>query len=57
MGWSSIIYLSAMSRVDEELYQAGAIDGLGRLGMVKHITLPSIAPTIVLLWILGILVW
>ena len=54
MGWSSIIYLSAMSGVDEELYQAGAIDGLGRWGMVRHITLPSIAPTIVLLWILGI---
>ena len=54
MGWSSIIYLSAMSGVDEELYQAGAIDGLGRFGMVKHITLPSIAPTIMLLWILGI---
>ena len=54
MGWSSIIYLSAMSGVDEELYQAGAIDGLGRFGMVRHITLPSIAPTIVLLWILGI---
>lgn len=53
MGWSSIIYLSSMSGVDEELYQAGAIDGLGRWGMVKHITLPSIAPTIVLLWILG----
>ncbi|MDD3212233.1 MAG: ABC transporter permease subunit [Eubacteriales bacterium] len=54
MGWSSIIYLSAMSGVDEELYQAGAIDGLGRWGMVWNITLPSIAPTIVLLWILGI---
>ena len=54
MGWSSIIYLSAMSGVDEELYQAGAIDGLGRWGMVRHITLPSIAPTIMLLWILGI---
>ncbi|MDF2986316.1 MAG: protein lplB [Eubacterium sp.] len=54
VGWSSIIYLSAMSGVDEELYQSGAIDGLGRWGMVKHITLPSIAPTIILLWILGI---
>jgi len=54
VGWSSIIYLSAMSGVDEELYQAGAIDGLGRLGMVKHITIPAIIPTIMLLWILGI---
>lgn len=54
LGWSAIIYLSAMSGVDEELYQAGAIDGLGRFGMARHITLPSILPTIVLLWIMGI---
>lgn len=54
LGWSAIIYLSAMSSVDEELYQAGAIDGLGRLGMARHITLPSILPTIVLLWIMGV---
>lgn len=54
LGWSAIIYLSAMSSVDEELYQAGAIDGLGRLGMARHITLPAIAPTIVLLWIMGV---
>lgn len=54
LGWSAIIYLSAMSSVDEELYQAGAIDGLGRLGMARHITLPAILPTIVLLWIMGV---
>ena len=54
LGWSTIIYLSAMSGVDEELYQSGAIDGLGRLGMARHITLPTIMPTIVLLWIMGV---
>lgn len=54
IGWSSIIYLSAMAGIDGELYQAGAMDGLGRYGMVRHITLPSIFPTILLLWILGI---
>lgn len=54
LGWSAIIYLSAMSGVDEELYQAGAIDGLGRWGMARHITLPAILPTIVLLWIMGV---
>ena len=36
------------------MYQAGAIDGLGRWGMARHITLPSILPTIVLLWIMGV---
>jgi len=54
LGWMAIIYLSAMSGVDEELYQAGAIDGLGRWGMARHITLPSIMPTVVILWIIGI---
>lgn len=34
----------------EELYQAGVIDGLGRLGLARHITLP----TIVLLWIMNV---
>lgn len=54
IGWSSIMYLSAMAGIDEELYQAGAVDGLGRFGMLWHITLPSIATTIILLFILGI---
>jgi putative aldouronate transport system permease protein len=53
-GWSSIIYLSAIAGIDEELYAAGAVDGLGRAGMVRHITLPGIAPTMLLLFILGI---
>lgn len=54
VGWSSIIYLSAMAGIDRELYQAGAVDGLGRFGMIWHITLPGIATTILLLWILRI---
>ncbi len=54
IGWSSIIYLSAIAGVDAELYEAAATDGLGRLGMAWHITLPSILPTIAVLWILGI---
>lgn len=54
IGWSSIIYLSAISGIDDELYQAGAVDGLGRFGMLWHITLPSIATTIVLLLVLDI---
>jgi putative aldouronate transport system permease protein len=54
VGWSSIIYLSAIAGIDDELYSAGAVDGLGRFGMIWHITLPGIAPTMVLLFILGI---
>ncbi|UVI29725.1 ABC transporter permease [Paenibacillus spongiae] len=54
VGWSTIIYLSAMAGVDGEIYEAGKVDGLGRLGSMWHITLPGIRATIVLLWILGI---
>jgi putative aldouronate transport system permease protein len=54
IGWSSIIYLAAIAGVDQELYQAGAVDGLGRFGRIWHITLPGIRTTVVLLFILGI---
>ena len=54
LGWSAIIYISAIAGVDQELYQAGAVDGLGRFGKVWHITLPGIAPTIVVVAVLGL---
>lgn len=54
IGWSAIIYLSAISGVDMELCEAGAMDGMGRWGMVRHVIIPTILPTIVILWILGI---
>lgn len=54
IGWGSIIYLSAIAGIDAELYQAGAVDGLGRFGMIWHITLPGIKATIILLLILQI---
>ena len=54
IGWNAIVYLSAIAGIDHELYEAGAIDGLGRLGAVWYITLPQIKTTIVLLLILAI---
>jgi ABC-type polysaccharide transport system, permease component len=54
VGWSSIMYLSAIAGVDSELFQAGAVDGLGRFGMIWHIILPGIRPTIILLWIIAL---
>ena len=41
MGFSAIIYLSAMAGIDNEQYEAGRVDGLGRFGLVCHITLPG----------------
>jgi len=54
IGWSSILYLSAIAGIDKELYDAAVVDGVGRFGKVWHVTLPGIRPTIVLLLILQI---
>ena len=51
-GWSSIIYLAALTSVDQEMYEAARIDGAGRLRHAVSITIPSILPTIVMLFIL-----
>lgn len=53
-GWSSIIYLAALTGIDMELYEAARIDGAGRLRQTLAVTLPGIMPTIVTLFILQI---
>lgn len=52
VGWGTIIYLSALSAIDPQLYEAATIDGSGRWGKLIHITIPSIIPTIVILLIM-----
>ena len=52
-GWSSIIYMAAIAGIDTEQYEAANIDGAGRLQQMLHITLPSITPTIVIMFILA----
>jgi len=54
IGWGTIIYLSALSAIDPQLYEAAMIDGAGRFRQLFAVTLPSIAPTIVILLILRI---
>mgnify|MGYP000597829410 CR=1 FL=1 len=54
IGWSSIIYLSALTSIDHEQYEAAKIDGAGRLRQLWNITLPGILPTIVIMLILRI---
>ena len=52
VGWGSIIYLSALSGVDAQLYEAAAIDGAGKWKQMLHVTLPGISPTIITMLIL-----
>lgn len=52
MGWSSIIYISALSGVDYQLHEAAIVDGATKIQRMIHVDLPSIKPTIIMLFIL-----
>lgn len=52
-GYGTIIYLAALSTIDPSLYEAAEIDGASRLQRIRHIDLPGIMPTIVILLILN----
>ncbi len=54
LGWGSIIYIAAIAGIDPQLYEAGKMDGANRFYRIVHITIPSIAPTIVLFFILSL---
>lgn len=54
IGWSSIIYLAALTNVDPQLFEAATIDGAGRFRRIWHISLPAIQPTIVIMLIFAI---
>ena len=54
MGWSSIIYIAAISSIDLSLYEAATVDGASRLKQAWHVTLPGIKETINTLFILQV---
>lgn len=53
-GWNAIIYLSAITAIDPSLYEAAAIDGAGRLGKIRYVTLPGIRSTIIILLLMNV---
>lgn len=54
LGWNAIIYLSGLSSIDQELYEAAAVDGAGRFQKMWYITIPGLMPTFVTLLIINI---
>lgn len=54
LGWSAIIYIAALSAVDQELYEAATIDGASRIQKMWHISIQLIKPTIVILLVMQI---
>jgi putative aldouronate transport system permease protein len=54
VGWGTILYLAALTTVDDQLYEAARVDGANRWRQTWHITLPGIRPTMMVLLILNI---
>ena len=52
IGWNSIIYLAAITGIDQEQYEAAIIDGAGRFRRILSVTLPNLLPIIMVLFIL-----
>jgi putative aldouronate transport system permease protein len=51
-GWGTIIFLAALAAINQNLYEAAAVDGASRWQRMRHITLPGLRPVIILLLIL-----
>lgn len=52
LGWNSIIYIAAITAIDQTQYDAAAIDGANRWQRIQHVTVPGIMPTVAILFIL-----
>lgn len=53
-GWNAIIYLSAITSIDPSLYEAASMDGAGRWAKIRHIILPGIKPTMMILLLMNV---
>lgn len=54
LGWNSILYLTAITNIDQQLYESSVIDGADKLKQILYITIPCIAPTIITLFLLNL---
>ena len=54
LGWNTIIYLAAIAGIDQEQYDAAKVDGAGKIQTIRHVTLPGLAMTYLVLLLLNI---
>ena len=53
-GFGGVVYLAALTGIDPELYEAARIDGAGRMSQTRYVTLPMLAPTVILMLVLSL---
>lgn len=54
LGWNAIMYLAAISGIDQGLYEAAKIDGANRFQLIRHITIPGLLPTFFVLLLMSV---
>lgn len=54
IGWSAIIYIAAISGIDQQLYEAATVDGAGRFQKMWHVTMPGLVPTFFVLLLMSV---
>ncbi|MCI7766647.1 MAG: ABC transporter permease subunit [Oscillospiraceae bacterium] len=54
LGWSAIIYIAAISGIDQSLYEAATVDGAGRFAKMWYVTVPSLIPTYMVLLLMSV---
>lgn len=54
LGWAAIMYIAAISGIDDELFQAARVDGATRMQCIRYITIPSLLPTFFVLLMMNI---
>jgi putative aldouronate transport system permease protein len=53
-GWGTVVYMAAISSIDPQLYESAMIDGASKFRQIRHITIPLLLPTVLILFLLEI---
>lgn len=54
LGYSSIIYMASISGIDKSIYEAAQIDGATKMKQIRHITIPMLKPTVIILTLMAV---
>lgn len=54
LGYSAIIFFASIGSIDTELYEAARVDGANRWNLIRHVTIPGLAPTVLVLLLINV---
>lgn len=54
LGWSAIVYIAGIAGIDQQLYEAARVDGANRWQCIRHITIPGLMPTYMVMLLMSV---